>query len=360
MSALTNAWRRAGHEVCLITLAGKECDDFYPLLPGIVRERLGVQRESASLASAIVNNVARWWKIRAAFRERSPDVVVAFMTTTNVLALAAAFGLGIPVIVAERVSPEDEVLSPLWRSARQLAYKRAAAVVMLTERSARWLRTNIPAAKAVVIGNPVLVHRGQRPDDVAKAVLASCAESEVLLAAGRLDRQKGFDLLLKAFASVGPIGRNWRLVIIGEGPERRSLESLVAELRLSNRVLLPGVTTTPYALMERAGLFVLSSRYEGLPNALMEAMACGLACISFDCRTGPSEIITTGVDGILVRAEDVPALSRAMEMVMSDGDLRARLGRDAQIIESRHSVAAVLKQWDELFRNVILGRTRDH
>lgn len=360
MSMLANSWAEAGDEVCLVTLSGEEARDFYPLAPKIVRERLGLQRASHSPASAIVNNVARWRKIRRVLRARRPDVVVAFLTDTNVLAVAAAFGLGIPVIVAERISPEDHAVSPHWRFARWFAYGQAAMVVMLTKRSAQWLERSIPRAKGVVIGNPVVVNHGQRPDSVAQSVLASCAGSEILLAMGRLDRQKGFDLLLRAFASLGPVGRNWRLVIVGEGRERHSLEALAASLGLSDRVLLPGVTATPHALMEGAGMFVLSSRYEGMPNVLMEAMACGRACISFDCRTGPSEIITDGVDGLLVRGEDVSALSRAMERVMCDADLRARLGRNARAQERRFALPAIVSEWSKLFRCVLPETARAH
>ena len=122
-----------------------------------------------------------------------------------------------------------------------------------------------------------------------------------LVGAGRLVKQKGFDLLLPSFASLAERFPAWGLLILGEGPDRPSLERQAAALRIADRVLMPGVVKKLHAILQHCDIFVLSSRFEGQPLALMEAMLCGLPVVSYDCPSGPAAIVRPGVDGLLVR-----------------------------------------------------------
>jgi glycosyltransferase involved in cell wall biosynthesis len=180
---------------------------------------------------------------------------------------------------------------------------------------------NIPADRFRVIFNPIVT------PDISEQAKASVDHpwlqqgTPVLVAAGRLHTQKDFPVLIQAFARVRS-ARQARLLILGEGPNRAGLEALIQSLGLSDDVGLPGHTDNPYAYFARAAAFVLSSRWEGLPTVLIEALSCGAPVIATDCPSGPREILADGRYGPLVPVGDVAALAAAMNTAL-DGDLPA-------------------------------------
>jgi glycosyltransferase involved in cell wall biosynthesis len=174
---------------------------------------------------------------------------------------------------------------------------------------------------------------------------------------GRLDTQKGFDLLLRAFAKCCRERPDWALTIIGEGEERDELQALAQNLDIASKVRFTGRVAVPAALLRRADLFVLSSRYEGFPNALLEAMAVGLPVIATDCPSGPAHIVRNDIDGILVPTEDVDALATAMAGLMDDDAWRKRLGASATSVVERFSVERIMEHWDSLLEQVTRDRT---
>jgi glycosyltransferase involved in cell wall biosynthesis len=169
-----------------------------------------------------------------------------------------------------------------------------------------------------------------------------------LIAAGRLAYQKGFDLLLEAFAAVAAKHPDWTLDVFGKGPQGEPLEQFVVDLGLGGRVRINAPTDRLGERMRDASVFILSSRYEGFPLVLLEAMAAGLAVVSFDCPTGPAEILTDGNSGLLLPAGDVPALAAALDRLMVDESLRRRLAAAAPAAVLPYSTRQVGRRWDEL------------
>ena len=243
-------------------------------------------------------------------------------------------------MVSERVDPASYGIGRIWNALRALTYPLAAGLVIQVP-SIRSFFPGYLQKRIWVIPNPVI-----RP-----GVAAPVREPwPRILDVGRLNPQKGFDLLLEAFARVRPEFPEWRLDILGEGDERPALEAQVAQLGLEASCRLLGRRRDVLAQMRGAEVFVLSSRFEGFPNVLAEAMAAGMAVISFDCPTGPAQIIRQGVDGLLVPAADVAALAEAMVKLMGDPALRTSLATRAPEVLERFDEAAVFAEWDACLR----------
>jgi len=174
-----------------------------------------------------------------------------------------------------------------------------------------------------------------------------------ILSIGRLVPQKGFDQLLAAFS--GLVGRfpEWRLVILGEGPMRSNLEEMCDNLGLKGQVTFSGTITITEHLLRCAKIFVLPSRYEGFPNALLEAMAAGMAVVSFDCPTGPREMIEPGTNGVLVPLGKISLLESSLAELMSDPQKRARLGDRARLVRELYSLAEISRQWMQVLDDQI-------
>jgi glycosyltransferase involved in cell wall biosynthesis len=175
---------------------------------------------------------------------------------------------------------------------------------------------------------------------------------------GRLVKQKGFDFLLQAFARCKDIHPEWSLVILGEGEERNDLESMREALGLEGRVEFRGRVKEPATILRQADLFVMSSRFEGFPLALIEAMACGLPVISTDCPTGPSEIIRNEIDGLLITPNNVEVLANAMDRLMANQSERNILGARAVGVVERFGVEQVMNMWDHLIDEVSKVQSR--
>jgi glycosyltransferase involved in cell wall biosynthesis len=353
---LANHLASSGRAVVVVTTTGLQPES-YRLDPSIRLVPLDLASGGGGVLRGLAMNLRRIRALGRTLDAIGPEAVVSFMNTANVLLALTRPAPGRLRIGCEQVHPPAVPLGWPWEWLRRRSYGRLDAVVALTGRSATWIERNTTARCAPVIVNPVVWPLpGHEP--LLRPSSVTGDGRRVILAVGRLDPQKGFDLLLTAFAGVIGTRPGWDLVVLGEGAERGRLEAQAAGLGLAGRVFLPGRAGNMADWYRRAALFVMSSRFEGFPNALAEAMAHGLPAVSFDCDTGPAEIIRPGLDGLLVPAGDTGALAEAMAALMDDDSRRAAMAAEAETVRDRFSIGRIGAQWEELFRSLAAGPSR--
>jgi GalNAc-alpha-(1->4)-GalNAc-alpha-(1->3)-diNAcBac-PP-undecaprenol alpha-1,4-N-acetyl-D-galactosaminyltransferase len=345
MSILANYWATDGWEVTLITLSDSSRPSFYHLEDRVKLVQLGIIGDSPSFGQILMTCWQRIRVLRAAIVASQPDVVISFLNTGNVLTLIATWNLNFPVIVSEHSYPAFPDVSRGWQALMKLTYLRADLVTLLTE-SALTFYPRDRGYRSIVMPNPVIT-------PAAEITTTQLLPSPTLIAIGRLHSVKGFDLAIAAFAKLQAKYPDWHLTILGEGSQWVELEELTSRLHLTNRVHFLGQVQNVNAYLHQADIFLLSSRFEGFPMALCEAMACGLPVVATDCLSGPREIITDGVDGILVAMEDVDALANGMDILMSDPAKRQQLARAAPQILDRFGLKRVMAMWEEAIDEVI-------
>ncbi len=346
VSEMANRWAAEGQEIAILTFWGSE-HDHYPLDPRIQRLSLDFWRHSPTPRQFLMSRAQLLFRVRKTVRAFNPDAVISFIDLINIIMITALAGTGIPLIISERIDPRYHPISRTRSLARRLSYEYASALVVQTDSVARWAKSIMPASKIEVIPNFV-----RSLPEAHNSADQREPDHPYILAIGRLDRQKGHDVLIRAFAMAEAVQAGWRLVILGEGPERSNLQKLAADLVVSDSVSLPGVVGEPAHWLYNARFFVLPSRYEGFPNALLEAMACGCAVIATDCPSGPADIVRHNENGLLVPAEDVAALSDAMLGLMKDECLRQRLSTQALNVKTTFSQDSIMNRWENLIEKV--------
>lgn len=338
-----------GHEVSLITLYAEEAD-FYELPTKVRRLALNIASDSPTLVHAIWNNFNRISVLKKEIRLLQPDIVISFLKETNILTLLALNNTDIPVIISEQNNPILDANGGLWDKLRSFIYPTASKVVSCSKGvndCFDWLSED----KRAIIYNPLTPIASEQNTNIPKTITVD-SDKKLLVAMGRLTYQKGFDILLSAFHKIADKHTQWQLVILGEGELRSQLEKQIMELGLTNRVILPGVIKNPFPFLKKSEIFVLSSRYEGFGNVIIEAMACGLPVISTDCPSGPREIINNGVDGILVPTEDVSALASSIERLILNPQESAKLAETARKTVERFELEQIVENWEDLIAEV--------
>jgi GalNAc-alpha-(1->4)-GalNAc-alpha-(1->3)-diNAcBac-PP-undecaprenol alpha-1,4-N-acetyl-D-galactosaminyltransferase len=339
---------KSGRDVSVLTLSGDDADA-YDLPVSVHRRRIEIRRETKSKFRSIKFTISHLMEMRRSILALKPDVVLSFIEQTNIRTIGCLVAAGIPVVVSERIHPGCHPVPRSWAFLRRMVYRFASAVIVQNNTIADWFRKFVPTRHLVTIPNAVRDptflgdHRGR-------------TNEPIILGIGRLAKQKGFDLLLCAFSNAGLADDGWRIVLLGEGDEHEALLKLSEDLGISKSVEMPGHVKDVSKWILRSSIFALPSRYEGFPNALLEAMQLGTACVSFDCPSGPAELIEEGRNGLLVPPEDVDALSKSLLKLVRDEPLRERLAREAIKVSESFSIDLVYGLWMETIDSVYQRR----
>lgn len=348
LSIIANYFSEKGWGITLLTFDDGSLPSFYKLHPSIQCRSLSIMRDQGSFFNALSVHLMRPFILRRAIQQSKADIVITFIDLTNILTLVATLGIRLPVVISERVNPAYHSVGSFWSTIRKLVYRRASCLVVQTKDALSCFSPAIQI-KAKVIPNPIISPEVLNDEQEKQ----SEKSPKILMAMGRLCEQKGFDLLLKAFAQIESQYPNWKLNIWGEGEKRKSLEELRDELGLKERVHFKGMIQDHYNAMQLANIFVLSSRYEGFPNVLGEAMACGLPVISFDCPSGPREMIIHEVNGLLVPNINSNDLALGIQRLMENEAMANRLGNEARKVTETFSLNKIMNMWEKLIMKII-------
>ena len=297
--------------------------------PSILRRFLSV------LTFGFVMHSRALW-LRRTLREINPDAALSFLTQTNILTILATRGLGIRTVISERNDLRLQKHRRRVEVLRKATYRWADCVTANSHGAVSAMADFVPAEKLAFLPNPLSV----RVDGEAIEF-----DAPTIITVTRLVEQKGLDVLLRACAEVFRAVPSWRLAVVGDGPLREELECLADQLGIADRIEWLGHVNDPAPYLRAAEFFVLTSRFEGSPNALLEAMAVGLPAVVSDASPGPIELIGGTAAGLVVPVGDVAATSAAILKLAQDADLRGRLGEAAQAMTSGHQLDNAMQTW---------------
>lgn len=338
MVNLANEFSRKGYKVILVTSFRDK--EEYTLDKTVCRESL----EGTELVqSSLKKNISRTAKLRKICERERPDVVVSFMAEANFRAILATRLLGIRTVISVRNDPRREYPDFAYKAAAKILYPMASGYVFQTEDAKNHFSRSI-RGKSKIILNHVdekfykTNYEGERKD---------------IVTVGRLEKQKNHKLLMDSFAKISGDFPEDNLVIYGDGSLRKSLAEYAAALGLGKRIIFKGAAMGIQDKIKDAKLFVLSSDYEGLPNAVMEAMTLGIPAVSTDCPCGgPRLLINCGENGVLVPVGDADKMAEAMKSILADREFAGKLSRNAKKKSIDFAPEEVFREWEHYLLEV--------
>lgn len=337
ISILANHFARSGWSVDIVMLLNRNVQ--YELYKTINLIDLTGKHTS------YVKNTFDWVVgIRKYLKRTNPTCVISFVARINALVLSSSIGLNIPVIVSERNDPRNDGRSKLMQYYCDHAYRRANAVVFQTKYECECFSASVQK-QAYIIKNPVSV-QCYRTIDGPKTNRIK------IVNVGRLAEQKNQKMLIDAIAVLVRDYPDMKCEIYGEGPLRRQLENQIINLNLQNIVFLKGNVNDLHEKISDASIFVMTSNYEGLSNACIEAMMIGLPCITTQ-YAGSEELISDRVNGLTVQCNNLQELVEAIRAVLRNPNLAKKLGKAAKESVTSYQTTVVLKEWDKLINLVI-------
>lgn len=343
LTFVANELSNRGHRVSIINLSITATGVSQPVNEEITIYDVDSNRHGLKKLKCVNDIVEIAKKVNA-------DVLIGFTIFPNAFVSLAAMRLGIPSIISERGDPykldiENKVIRLfLW------LVNRSRGGVFQTEGAKEFYGKGLQK-RGVVIPNPVILKEDMIPADY-----ESCEKSIAYVARFEV-KQKRQDVMLRAFALVHEKFPEYRLDFYGDGPDEPAMKKLTEELGLTNCVVFHGLSRTVHKELARSELFVLSSDYEGIPNALIEAMSVGLPCVSTDCSPGGARmLITHEENGLLVKCGDPEALAEGICRFLSDRDLAIRCAKNAVSVKERFLPEKIVNAWEDYCVDIAKGK----
>ena len=331
-----------GWQVCILTKL--KADEEYDIPVGVTR-RLADLTETELSKSRVVNLHKRVSKLQSIFREIEPDIIVSFIGKNNFMAITAAKPLNIPVVVCVRSAPEREYKKKMMHLLVNPMFKKSAGIVLQTQEAMNFFRPEI-REKSIILPNsvnPVFMKKrfcGQKRDTI--------------ITVGRLDDNKNQILLIRAFLLIAEEFPTFELILYGDGPSRTKWEKIVNESANRTRIHFKGLVSDVQDKINEDRIFVLPSIMEGMPNALIEAMALGLSVISTDCPCGgPRDLLGDNENGLLVPVEDANAMANAIREILLSPELEQKLQENAYRKAQELLPEKVNEKWKKYIQGVI-------
>jgi len=331
ISIIANKLQERGYDVEIACL--NDHIVFYPINEGVKVVHL-----EEVIGSKFLPKKMLW--LRAHVKKERPDVVIPFMVSVYTVTLLALMGVNIPVISSVRNDPKYSNFRK--KITRRILLPMSSHVVVQTQQIKNYFGKNIQE-KATVIYNPV----NERVFD-----LPVVEKEDRIISVGRLYPQKDQKTMIKAFAKIADKYPTWNLTIFGEGPERKSLEELVADLNVSKRINLPGKTQNVPEELNKSKIFCLSSIYEGMSNAMVEAICVGLPILTTNV-SGTEELITEGENGFLVNVGDVKTMADALDHLIADAKLREKMAENNKKQAAMFETETIVDQWEQVIKSVV-------
>ena len=341
-TVLANELSQRGNTITIISKA--HVPPFYKLDPAV--ELIYPKTHIAYFGNKLLKLFSRmkvYWEIYNKLKKECPDLVISFSTTTNGSIIPICKFLGIRVIACEHNNYKLGLKSLFIRFIKRRIYPLTDMLTVLTNRDLNQYYGSF-MKNVLVMPNPLSIkpiNKRRKLSDKNILVIGNVSKWE----------QKGFDNLLEIFSEVVKKYPGWKLKIAGGGSSDY-LNDLIRKLDLETNVELLGAVKDIPSLMRKCAVFVLTSRYEGLPMALIEAMSQGMACVAFDCFTGPGDIITHGVDGILVENQNKVKFIESLSVLIEDESLRSRLGENAIETSKKYLPNVIMDRWVNLIDKV--------
>ena len=339
---LTESLLSKGHKVTIVTTAIVKNE--YELPRGAARIISDIQ-ENEITSSRVTNLKNRFMKLRNIWKSEQPDVIISFIGKNNFMAILTAWGLDIPVITSVRGEPKEEYYSKMTKFLAKTLMGKATGIVLQTQEAKdyfpKWMQK-----KAIILDNPL------NPDFIEEYYAGE--RSNEIVSVGRIDSNKNQKLIIDAFYQIAGEFPDIKLVLYGDGEDREKLLKYVQSNLYSERILLPGAVNNVKERIKKAKLFVLSSNTEGMPNALMEALALGIPSISTNCPCGGPKMLMDGKEnGILVPVGDCDKMADAMRTILRDEELWKKYSRNAYKITKSLHPDIVNEKWENFISSVI-------